>query len=198
MDRDAWNERYTESDDLIWAESPNRFVEFECAGLSPGRALDLACGEGRNAVWLAERGWQVTAVDFSERALAKGRGLARARQVEIDWFEADLLDYRPPGAYDLVIVFYLQLSAPERSTVLARAATAVAPRGTLLVVGHDLANLTDGYGGPQDPSVLFTTADIVRESPGLVVERAERVRRPVATDTGEAIALDALVRLRAP
>jgi len=97
---------------------------------------------------------------------------------------------------DLVAVLYLQLPPEERRLVLERASEALAPGGTLLVVGHDLSNLTEGYGGPTNAAVLFTPDDIVRELPGLVVERAKRVRRPVAVDGGEVEAIDALVRAR--
>ena len=77
MEREQWDERYR-ADELIWKVEPNRFLVEEVAGLVPGRALDLACGEGRNALWLAERGWQVTAVDFSAVGLEKARRLASA------------------------------------------------------------------------------------------------------------------------
>src|SRR6266540_1899105 len=156
--------------------------------------LDLGCGEGRNAVWLAERGWRVTAVDFSSVALDKGRGLAQARGVSVDWVSADLRGYRPePAAYDLVLVAYLHLLPAERAAMLRGAATALAPHGTLPVVGHDLANLAEGVGGPQDPAVLYTPEAVVAELTGLEVGRAERVRRPVDTDAGTSEAVDTLV-----
>ena len=93
MDRGDWNERYSGSE-LLWTATPNRFLVAEASGLEPGRALDLACGEGRNAVWLVERGWQVTGVDFSDVAIEKARELAAARGVEGEWLAADLADYR--------------------------------------------------------------------------------------------------------
>ena len=80
--------------------------------------------------------------------------------------------------------------------MLARAAEEVAPGGTLLVVGHDLQNLNGGHGGPKDPRVLFTPEDVAAELPGLEIEKAERVLRPVETEDGEAQAIDALVRAR--
>src|SRR5579884_2142408 len=126
MDRDDWNRRYAEAT-LLWGAGPNRFLVAETVGLGPGRALDLACGEGRNAVWLAERGWQVTGVDFSEVALEKARRLAAERGVVVEWRQADLLDYQvEPGAFDLVLLFYLQLPAGERRMVVRAAAAAVA------------------------------------------------------------------------
>ena len=150
MDRRDWDERYR-SEGFVWSERPNRFLEAETAGLPPGRAVDLACGEGRNAVWLAEQGWQVTGVDFSSVGLEKGRHLADRRGVEIEWVEASLEDWRPPpDGFDLVAVCYLQLAEPARRAALQKAAAAVAPGGTLLVVAHDEENLTAGVGGPQD------------------------------------------------
>jgi len=197
MKREDWNRKYA-SPDFLWSTEPNRFLVAEVEGLSPGRALDLACGEGRNAVWLAQRGWQVTAVDFSEVALAKAKRLAQSRGMDVEWIAADLLDYRPPGTFDLIADLYLQLPPEERRLVLERASVALAPGGTLLVLGHDLSNLTDGYGGPTEAAVLFTPDDIVRDLPGLVVERSERVRRRIAIDDGEREAIDALVRAKKP
>jgi hypothetical protein len=148
-------------------------------------------------VWLAERGWRVTAVDFSDVALAKGARLAEARGVEVDWVVADVLDHEPEAeAYDLVVVLYLQLPHEELVRALRRASGAVAPGGTLFVLGHDTTNLARGYGGPKDVSALFTPEDVTGAIEGLFVERAETVERRVALDDGEATALDALVRAR--
>ncbi len=149
MEREQWDERYR-VDELIWKAEPNRFLVEEAAGLAPGRALDLACGEGRNALWLAERGWQVTAVDFSSVGLEKARRLASERGLELVLVEADVLEWEPPAAsFDLVIVMYLHLPAGARRRVQERAASALAPGATLLVVGHDSTNLTEGIGGPR-------------------------------------------------
>ena len=201
MDRAEWDERYS-SAEFEWTTRPNQFVAAELADLAPGRALDLAAGEGRNAVWLAERGWSVTAVDFSRVGLDKGRRLGAARGIDdglLDWVVADLADYRPDrGAFDLVLIAYFQAGAELRAKVLVRAAAALAPRGTLLVVGHDLANLTEGVGGPQDPDVLYTPEAIAAELPGLRVLRAGQVYRTVERDGGTATAIDTLVRAERP
>ncbi len=191
-----WDTRYA-GKELLWTAQPNRFLVAEVSGLEPGRALDLACGEGRNAVWLAEQGWRVDGVDFSAVALAKAEQLAAARGVAVDWTLADLVGHEPErGAYDLVVVLYLQLPAAERSQVLRRAAAAVAPGGLLLVVAHDSSNLEHGWGGPQDPAVLYAAPDVVAAvgPEGLEIERTEVVRRPVETSEGEMTALDLLVR----
>ena len=194
--REDWDARYAQKE-LVWTAQPNRLFAAEVAALEPGRALDLACGEGRNAVWLAEQGWDVTGVDFAEVALGKAAELARARGVEVEWVVADVLEHEPaPAAFDLVVALYLQLPHDELAEALGRAARAVAPHGTLLVLGHDTRNLTEGYGGPRDAAVLFTPADVVAslDGLGLTVERAETVERSVALDDGDAVALDAFVR----
>ncbi len=197
--REDWNRRYASTDRIHSTPVPNRFLVAEVADLAPARALDLACGAGRNAVWLAERGWRVTAVDFSDVALTMARELARARGVEVEWIQADVVTWAPPArAHDLVCVLYLQLPAPERRAALQHAVDAVRSGGTLLVVGHDVLNLTEGWGGPTQADVLFTPDDIVAEVGGLQVQKAERVRRPVEDGGMLHEAIDALVRARRP
>lgn len=194
MRREEWNRKYAESG-LLWTATPNRFLVAEVEGLLPGNALDLACGEGRNAFWLAGRGWHVTGVDFSDVAVAKARELAAHEHLPADFVCADLVEHVPDEqAYDLVIVFYLHVPAEQRRLVLERAAAAVALGGTFLLVGHDLANLSDGTGGPSDPAVLYTADEIADELPGLTVEKAERVLRDV--EDADRPAIDVLVRAR--
>ena len=198
MNREHWDERYG-TEELIWKAEPNRFLVEELDALAPGRALDVACGEGRNAVWLASKGWRVTGADFSRAGLAKAQRLATDRGVEVTWVEADVVEWQPPTAsFDLVVVMYLHLPAEQRRRALAHAAAALAPGGVLLVVGHDTSNLLKGTGGPQDPAVLFTPEEIVEDLSGLQIERAEQVKRTVVTDAGEATAIDALVRAVRP
>ena len=178
---------------------PNRFVTEETAALPAGRAVDLGTGEGRNAIWLAEHGWQVTAVDFSSAGLDRAARLATERGVKVEWVQADLLDYQPaPGGSDLVLVAYIHLPATGLARVFRAAAAAVAPGGTLLVIGHDRDNLTRGHGGPQDPDRLYTAAAVTAELDGLAVRRAEQVMRTVRTPQGERTAIDTLVRAERP
>ena len=188
MDAAAWDERYAATA-LVWSAGPNQFVESELASLTPGRALDLACGEGRNARWLADRGWQVTAIDWSEVAVDKGRQVNDA----VDWQVGDALTTPLPTDLDLVVLAYFQVAADARRTAVRRSFDALAPGGTLFVIAHDSSNLTEGTGGPQDPAVLYTAADVLDDLPDadLEVVRAERVPRVVDAGT----AWDALVRV---
>ena len=199
MDAQTWNQRYSDTE-LMWSAGPNLFVEQLCRDLTPGRSIDLAAGEGRNAIWLAERGWDSTAVDYSDVAIDKARQIAEKRGVTITAEVADLTEYDPtPGGYDLVLVAYLQLADEQLTPILRRAAAAVAPGGTFLLVCHDRENLERGYGGPQAVDVL-TSPDQVVAAIGdeLTVERAEVAERRVQTDDGERVALDTLVLARRP
>jgi SAM-dependent methyltransferase len=200
MDAAAWDERYSAAE-LVWTAEPNRFVVAEVAGLVPGCALDLACGEGRNAVWLATEGWTATGVDFSGVGLAKGAQLAEAAGVPVEWIRADATTWEPPAhGFDLVVLCYLQLDEAGRSAALRVAAAATAPGGTVLVVAHDRDNPERGFGGPPDPAVLYdagATAAVLEEA-GLEIVRAGQVERPVETAEGPRTAIDTLVRAVRP
>jgi SAM-dependent methyltransferase len=202
MDARAWDERYAASE-LVWTAGPNQFVEAECAGLTPGEALDLACGEGRNAIWLARQGWRVRASDFSQVALDKGRALAG--DLPVTWRCEDATTWDPAAedvTVDLAVLAYLQLPASERAAAVRHAYGALAPGGTLVVVAHDSSNLTDGTGGPQDPAVLYTADDVLADlgDAAYDVVRAGRVAREVTSDDGHGgevalTAWDCLVRV---
>ncbi len=197
MDAADWNARY-DTDELIWHAEPNQFVRAELADLPPGTGLDLACGEGRNAVWLAVQGWRMTAIDFAARAIDKGRDLAARSEVDVTFEVADATTYRPASPFDLVLSCYLQLPESERTAALAVGRDAVAPGGTFLLVAHDRSNLDDGYGGPQDPGVLPVPDEVVSALDGFLIQRAEVVDRVVTTDDGQRVAKDTLVRARRP
>lgn len=174
-----WNERHAERAPIESIEPDPRLVET-CATLAPGRALDLGTGSGRNAIWLALHGWQVTGVDFSTVGLERARASALASGATgIDWQLRDLLAWRPPeAAFDLVVLVFIQLPLDERRAVYSGAASAVAPGGTLLVVGHDRTNPAEVVGGPRDQAVLFTAAEIAADLPdGFRVELATAIRR---------------------
>ncbi len=199
MDASEWDERYRDSE-LVWSAGPNMFVEQCCRDLPVGRSIDLAAGEGRNAIWLAAIGWDSTAVDYSAVAIDKARQIAERRGVAITTAVADLASYEPtPAGYDLVVIAYLQLVDDELTPILSRAAAAVAPGGTLVLVSHDLSNIERGYGGPQHPAVLTTPEQVVAAIEGsLEVERAEVAERLVRTDDGDRTALDTVVVARRP
>lgn len=179
--QDIWNDRYSGAD-RVWSAGPNRDVESIVSDLPPGTAIDLGAGEGRHAIWLAERGWRVTAVDFAESGLERGRREAEDRGLtaRIDWVAADVTTWTPPApAYDLILIAFLHL--PE--DVFSRARSWVGPGGHLVVVGHALRNLTEGSGGPQDPALLHTPNQLREKAVGLEVVRCEEVER--ITKTGE-------------
>jgi len=189
--RALWDERHAARQPIESFEPDPTLVD-EIGSLRPGRALDLGAGDGRNAIWLAIQGWQVTAVDFSQVALDRGRALATASGVRVEWQLADLLEWSPGASrFDLVTLFFIHLPSDERRDVYARAAAAVAPGGTLLIVGHDRTNLVDGVGGPQDPTVLFTPGEIAADLAGFRVDRADVARRRVLDGDGP---IDAIVR----
>lgn len=199
-----WDGRYAEKE-LVWSAGPNQFLPAQVDGVSPGRAVDLGCGEGRNAVWLAEQGWQVTGVDFSEVAIDKAAQIASRRGVEVDWVCADATSWQPParrdGAsdrFDLAIAFYLQLPSGARSAAMANAFGLLNSDGLLVVVAHDSANLTHGFGGPQNPAVLYTAAEVVRDLESTAIpfdiEQAETLERVV--EGADQPALDCFVRAR--
>jgi len=188
MDAAAWDERYAATE-LVWSAGPNQFVEQALADLPPGRALDLACGEGRNARWLAGRGWTVTAIDWSAVAVEKGRKVDET----VDWQVGNALTAPLPTDLDLVVIAYFQVVAADRRTAVRRAFEALRSGGSLFVVAHDSTNLTEGTGGPQDQAVLYTAEDVLDDLAGapLEVVRSERVARTIDAGT----AWDALVHV---
>ncbi|WP_203819513.1 class I SAM-dependent methyltransferase [Paractinoplanes ferrugineus] len=135
-DEQAWDARYSE-ENRIWSGKPNVELVAEVSDLPPGRALDLGCGEGADAVWLAGRGWQVTAVDLSGVALKRAAKHAADAGVTVDFQQHDLEKTFPAGEYDLVSAQFLHFWADfDREKILRRAAESVAPGGVLLIEGH--------------------------------------------------------------
>jgi Tellurite resistance protein TehB len=164
MDAAGWDARYSKRE-LVWGSQPNRFVAAELTGLGPGRALDVACGEGRNAIWLASRGWNATG-STSPPPASTARG---------SW---QLMRAWASGSSS-----WSGTSSPVRSR---RAGSTPSSSPTCSCL-------------PQDERVLYTPDDVLADLaalPGLVVEKAERVRRPVSTPDGDREAVDALVRVR--
>ena len=156
--------------------------------MPPGDAVDLAAGEGRHALWLAGLGWRVTAVDFSRAGLARGQAQPGAEGVT--WAQADVLEWSaPPGSLDLVLVAYLHVPQDDTRALLERAVGWLRPGGRLLVLGHDVENLTAGVGGPQEPGILHSVDRLAPVAALLDVDRLEQVRR----QTPDGAALDTLL-----
>ncbi|HEX9644624.1 MAG TPA: class I SAM-dependent methyltransferase [Acidimicrobiia bacterium] len=190
--RAFWNERYA-TEGYVFGVDANRFVVEELSDVPAGRALDLGCGQGRNAVWLAAQGHRVTAVDLSEVAVEQGRLLAAEAGVEVEFVVADVLVWdSPAAAFDLVVLSYIQLDEARRSVVHAKASEALAPGGLLFVVAHHAENLEHGVGGPQLPDLLYDEAQLAGDFAGLEVQRNERVLRPVERDGAAGVAIDIL------
>lgn len=137
-DHASWEERYRGSA-ALWSGRANPPLIAETAGLIPGRALDVGCGEGGDVLWLAGRGWQVTGLDWSQVALDRAAAHAATAGLteRVEWVLGDTDTWQPPaGAYDLVAAHFLHPTAAQRGPLLERLAAAVAPGGTLLWVGH--------------------------------------------------------------
>lgn len=178
MDSTSWDQRYRGTG-LVWTGDPNRFVREFLADAIPAVAVDLGAGEGRNAVWLAQRGWHVTAVDFSAVGLAKTRSLAQAAGVTVATEVADALEYCPPQPVDLVLLAYLQLPDVEQERLLRRIPGWLAPGGVVLVVAHDKSNVADGWGGPPDADVCYDVEATAAALAGLSVEFRDVLPREV-------------------
>ncbi|MBD7995830.1 class I SAM-dependent methyltransferase [Arthrobacter sp. Sa2CUA1] len=201
-----WDGFYRERDQ-VWSGNPNALLVREAAALHPGRALDLGCGEGADAVWLARQGWRVTGVDIS--AVALERAAAHAVQAGVDdlvtWVRADLADWAlsdpdtDPG-YDLVCAQFLHSPAElPRDAILHRAMAAVAPRGRLLVVGHQDFPPWSSHPAPEPalPTAAELAAALKLEEQGWVLETAEPVPRTVKGPEGQQVVLnDNVLRAR--
>jgi SAM-dependent methyltransferase len=183
---EEWDERYAERQQ--WSAEPNAQIAALLGGLPPGNAVDLAAGEGRHALWLAGLGWRVTAVDFSGVGLDRGRAQPGADRVT--WVTADVTSWSAePDSLDLVLVAYLHLPEPETSALFTRAVSWLRPGGRLLVLGHDVENITAGVGGPQEPAILHSVDRLAPVAALLDVDRLEQVRR----ETPDGTALDTLL-----
>lgn len=179
VDAEAWNDRYA-AEDRVWGGDPNRFVVQYLSDLTPGAAIDLGAGEGRNAVWLAQRGWDVTAVDFSAVGLEKARAMAAEAQVPLATVAQDALLFEPSVHVDLVLLSYLQVPDAVQDRLLRKVVSWLRPGGRVFVVAHDKANTV---GGPPDPGVRYSLEQTVAALEGLQVEVATVAERDGALDT---------------
>lgn len=203
MDEAFWDERYRSSS-ALWSGRPNPQLVSEAAGLDPGTALDVGSGEGADAIWLAGRGWQVTALDVS--AVALERGAAHARQVSADvarrisWLHADLTSWAPAAqSYDLVSAQFMHLPRAQRELLHCRLAESVAPGGTLLVVGHHPSDMQGSIPRPQLPELYFTAAEVVASldpSQWVIVVDEARQRTVPDPDGHPATVRDAVLRAK--
>ena len=201
-DASFWDERYGSSPQ-VWSGHVNVVVRDEAEALAPGRALDVGCGEGGDALWLAEHGWDVLGVDVSQVAL--DRAAARAAETGLEartlWECRDLLAWSPPAAsFDLVAAAFIHLGPDERRTAYAGLAAAVAPGGTLLLVAHHPSDI-GVVPRPPYPDLFFTADDLVADlldGPGeWEVVTAEARPRPATHPEGHGVTIhDTVLRAR--
>jgi trans-aconitate methyltransferase len=198
MSNAFWDDRYSTAaaaGDAVWSIEPNAWIEQVTGKLPPGTAIDLAAGEGRNALWLASRGWSVTAVDFSAAGLAIGRQRAATAALDLDWVTADATCWVSPTPVDLVVIAYLQLPAPDLTRAIANSILSLAAGGTLALIGHDSENLEHGVGGPKDATMLYDLETVRSAAVGLDIVECRRYKR---TTADASVAIDTILLARTP
>lgn len=197
MRAEDWDARYSQAE-MVWGSPPNPVVVEFATSLPAGRALDLACGEGRHALWLATRGWETTGVDFSAVAIEKAREIATQaprRVRERLTYAVDDITTTDVADYDLVLMIFAHLDPARRRALVSRIIDGLKPEGILMILGHDAINATEGVGGPPDREILYTPDDLKADLGGrLDVLTAERRYR----DTESGTAIDALLVARKP
>lgn len=201
-----WDERYA-ARQRVWSGNPNQRLVEQVTGLVPGSALEVACGEGADAIWLAEQGWQVTAVDVSKVALERTVRHAVERGVDdrLDVGEYDVMTGRPRlalAAYDLVTAHFLHVPRVDFDDVYRRIAAAVTPGGRLLVVAHHPADVETGVRESHGPGLLFPPEQLLgalgvdETAAAWEVEVAEVASRDQLFEGRELTVTDTVVRLR--
>lgn len=196
-----WDARYRETD-RAWSGRANAALEREAATLAPGRALDLGSGEGGDTLWLAQRGWQVTAVDISPTALDRGLTAAHSAGVaeRIDWIEADLGSWHPSGEFDLVTAHFLHSPVElPRELIRRRSASAVALSGVLLIVGHGAFPpwSSHRHEGPPLPGPDEVLAGLELEMTEWTVLTSALIDRAAVSPQGDSVVMtDAVLALR--
>lgn len=200
LEPSAWDERYG-GEELVWSGFPNPQLVAQVDELTPGAALDVGAGEGADAVWLARRGWAVTAVDFSQMALKRIAEHAAEAGVEITTEQADVRTWTPPaGAFQLVNSQFMHQPAEVFAPLVARLADAVAPDGHLLVVGHHPKDLEKPeIGRPPVGDMLFTAEEIAAQldpSTWEIVAAETRPRQLIGLDGEPVTGHDAVLHAR--
>ena len=202
LDAGFWNDRYRSSH-RIWSGNPNPQLVCEIADLPPGRALDVGCGEGADAIWLAGRGWCVVAVDISdvalERAAQHAHATADTTSVRIEWLQADLLARPPePQSFDLVSCQFMQVPPQPRAQLFSSLVRAVRPGGTLLVVGHHPSDMGTGVRRPPMRELFYTADDIAAllDDDWTVVVNDARPRPATTAEGVETTVHDAVLRAK--
>lgn len=196
-----WDERYS-STQRLWSGDPNAALVEEAAALTPGTALEVGCGEGADALWLASRGWRVTAVDFSAQALRRAEAHTPEHLAgRVTWQQDDvqawsLVPGDDPAAYDLVAAAFLHFPSVVRRQVFAALAGRVAPRGHLLIIGHHPGDLDTAMPRPQEPDLFYTADDLAAELPAsqwAVLRRSARARTATTPDGEPVVIHDAVL-----
>lgn len=197
-----WDERYRSSK-RIWSGNPNPQLVAEVEGMTPGRALDVGCGEGADVIWLAQRGWEVVGMDISQVALDRAAAHAREKAPDaagrITWQQADLIQTAPPpDSFDLVSVQFMHLPSAPRTTMFRGLAAAVKAGGTLLIVAHHPSDLESGVKRPPDPDLYYTADDVAELlGKGWAVESSDaRARTQTSSDNAEVTVHDTVLRAR--
>lgn len=193
MKRDEWNDRWN-APDWVAGPDPHLLLVNEVQHLRPGSAIDLGCGNGRDSVWLAEHGWAVTGVDFSDVALEKARALARDRGVTVRWEQADLLRFAPPQGFDLVVIMYIHFPPAKRRLLLRMAARALNPGGTLVMVGYHPDHRHARWPNMRDRRRLLSPRTIATELREVHVVKAARVVSEEWSASGVRQTIEVVVR----
>lgn len=190
-ERDLWNERYRQKS-LVWGKEPNQFVVERLSGLEPCRVLDLGCGEGRNAIWLAVQGHDVTGVDVSDVAISRASDIAEEIGVPVAFMAADVRTWEPePESFDLVVLAYMQAPPQIRPALHEKVARALVPGGRVFLIAHHKDNASKGVGGPP-MHVLFDEDELAADFSGFNIAENTAVLRRVENGEASGDAVDLL------
>ncbi|MFC3852355.1 SAM-dependent methyltransferase [Salinispirillum marinum] len=178
-----WNQRYA-TEEYAYGKEPNDFLRRTADDIPPGQILCLAEGEGRNAVYLAQQGWKVTAVDISEVGLAKAQRLAAERGVSIETIHADLADFPiEPNRWGAIVSIFCHLPADIRIPLHQRVVAGLKPGGTLVFEAYHPRQVELGTGGPSDPALLADLSTLRQEFRGLNLQLMQEMERPIQEGT---------------